>query len=520
MTSSRSRVSDDRSAAPEVAAVLHELGIEPTNAGAWTGAPLATTGRVLPSTNPATGEPIAAVRLATLADYEAVARSAQEAFLVWREWPAPRRGEVVRRLAERLRRHREALGRLVTLEVGKILSEGRGEVQEMIDMGDLAVGMSRQLYGKTLHSERPAHRMFEQWHPLGPVGVITAFNFPVAVWAWNAMVAAVCGDSLIWKPSLQAPLTAIAVTRLAAEVLRENDAPAIFNLVVGDDAEVGHALVRDRRVPLLSATGSVRMGREVAPVVAERMGRALLELGGNNGIVVLDDADLDLALRAVVFAAAGTAGQRCTTCRRLFLERGIAERFRDRLLDVYRSIRIGDPWHEDTLVGPLIGEPAVAAAERAVEEARRHGAQILCGGRRLDRPGHFFAPTLVAAPPELPLLAEETFAPILYLVEVDDLEHAIRLHNDVPQGLSSAIFTSDLRAAERFLSVTGSDCGIANVNIGTSGAEIGGAFGGEKDTGGGREAGSDAWQLYMRRQTCTINWGRDLPLAQGVRFEV
>jgi aldehyde dehydrogenase (NAD+) len=510
----------ERRTAPDAATILGQLGIEASNAGAWTAAPIATTGPTLASTNPATGEPIASVRLAERADYERVARAAHEAFLEWREWPAPRRGEVVRQLAARLREHQEALGLLVTLEVGKIRSEGRGEVQEMIDMGDLAVGMSRQLYGRTMHSERPAHRMYEQWHPLGPVGVITAFNFPVAVWAWNAMVAAVCGDSLIWKPSLQAPLVAIAVTRLASAVLRENDAPAIFNLVIGTDDEVGRALVGDRRVPLISATGSVRMGREIAPVVAERMGRALLELGGNNGIVVLDDADLDLALRAVVFAAAGTAGQRCTTSRRLFLQRGIARRFRERLLDAYSSIRVGDPWDETTLVGPLIGEEAAAMAEHALAAARREGALVLCGGHRLERPGHYFAPTLVAAPPDLSLLQEETFAPILYLLEVDDLEHAISLHNDVPQGLSSAIFTTDLRAAERFLSVTGSDCGIANVNIGTSGAEIGGAFGGEKDTGGGREAGSDAWKLYMRRQTCTINWGRDLPLAQGVKFEV
>jgi aldehyde dehydrogenase (NAD+) len=520
MTSPRRPARARRSAAADSAAVLGQLGIDAANSGAWTASPIATSGSELASTNPATGEPIARVRLATNVDYEQVARAAHDAFLQWREWPAPRRGDVVRQLAARLRHHQEALGRLVTLEVGKIRTEGRGEVQEMIDMGDLAVGMSRQLYGRTMHSERPAHRMYEQWHPLGPVGVITAFNFPVAVWAWNAMVAAVCGDSLIWKPSLQAPLSAIAVTRLAAAVLRENDAPPIFNLVIGTDDEVGRALVDDHRVPLISATGSVRMGRQIAPAVAQRMGRALLELGGNNGIVVLDDADLDLALRAVVFAAAGTAGQRCTTCRRLFLQRGIAKRFRDRLVEAYASIRVGDPWDEDTLVGPLIGEPAVAMAERAIAEARRHGAEVLCGGHRLDRPGHFFAPTLVAAPERLPLLQEETFAPILYLVEVDDLEHAIRLHNDVPQGLSSAIFTSDVRAAERFLSVTGSDCGIANVNIGTSGAEIGGAFGGEKDTGGGREAGSDAWKLYMRRQTCTINWGRDLPLAQGVKFEV
>jgi aldehyde dehydrogenase (NAD+) len=520
MTTTQRPTRAPRTAAPDAAGVLASLGIEAVNDGALTSASSAGTGPIVASIDPATGEPIASVRCASRDEYEQVARGAQQAFLEWREWPAPRRGEVVRQLAARLRDHQEALGRLVTFEVGKIVSEGRGEVQEMIDMGDLAVGMSRQLYGKTMHSERPAHRMYEQWHPLGPVGVITAFNFPVAVWAWNAMVAAVCGDALIWKPSLQAPLTAIAVTRIAAQVLRENGAPSIFNLVIGADDEVGRALVADRRLPLVSATGSVRMGREVGAVIAQRMGRALLELGGNNGIVVLDDADLDLALRAVVFAAAGTAGQRCTTCRRLFLQRGIAGELRDRLLDAYASIRIGDPSDESTLMGPLISESAVSTAERAVADAQRRRAKVLTGGKRIDRPGFYFEPTLISAPEDLPLLREETFAPILYLVEVDDLDHAIRLHNDVPQGLSSAIFTSSVRAAERFLSVTGSDCGIANVNIGTSGAEIGGAFGGEKDTGGGREAGSDAWKLYMRRQTCTINWGRDLPLAQGVRFEV
>jgi aldehyde dehydrogenase (NAD+) len=504
----------------DVTALLDRLGLDQSNSGAWAGSPLATTGPEIVSTNPATGEPIASVRSATAADYESVAQASVAAFEQWREWPAPRRGEVVRQLTSRLRDEKEALGRLVTLEVGKIFSEGLGEVQEMIDMGDLAVGMSRQLYGKTMHSERASHRMYEQWHPLGPVGIITAFNFPVAVWAWNAMVAAVCGDSMIWKPSLQAPLTALAVTKIAREVLEQNDAPPIFNLIIGSDQEVGETLVADTRVPLISATGSVRMGRHVSQKVAGRMGRCLLELGGNNGIVVLDDADPELALRAVLFAAAGTAGQRCTTCRRLFVQRGIAGTLRERLLQAYPSIPVGDPATESTLLGPLISPEAVDAAERAVAQAREQGAEVLCGGGRLDRAGYFFPPTLVAAPGDLPLLQVETFAPILYLVEFDELDDAIRLHNEVPQGLSSALFTRDLRAAERFLSATGSDCGIANINIGTSGAEIGGAFGGEKETGGGREAGSDSWKAYMRRQTCTINWSDELPLAQGVRFEL
>jgi aldehyde dehydrogenase (NAD+) len=371
-----------------------------------------------------------------------------------------------------------------------------------------------------MHSERPQHRMFEQWHPLGPVGIITAFNFPVAVWAWNAMVAAVCGDSMVWKPSHQAPLAALATTRIAQRVLAANGAPPIFNLLIGGRSGVGERLVADPRFLLISATGSVRMGKQVGQVVAERLGRSLLELGGNNGILVLDDADLDLALRAVLFAAVGTAGQRCTTTRRLFLQRGIAAEMKRRLLDAYRSIRVGDPMEADTLMGPLIDRQAVENMQHALATVREQGGRVLHGGRVLDRPGFFVEPTLVEVPRPLPITCDETFAPILYLFEFDDLDEGIRMHNDVPQGLSSAIFTLNLRHAERFLAVTGSDCGIANVNIGTSGAEIGGAFGGEKETGGGREAGSDSWKAYMRRQTCTVNRGEALPLAQGVEFEV
>ncbi|HTQ78627.1 MAG TPA: aldehyde dehydrogenase family protein, partial [Thermoanaerobaculia bacterium] len=465
-----------------VASTLEALGLASENPGAFDGSWIETSGERIESINPATGEPLAAVRMATLDDYERVATASVQAFEEWRTWPAPQRGEVVRQLGEELRKHKEALGRLVTLEVGKILTEGLGEVQEMIDMCDLAVGMSRQLFGLSMHSERPKHRMYEQWHPLGPVGIITAFNFPVAVWAWNAAVAAVCGDSMIWKPSHQAPLTALAVTKIADRVLRANNAPPIFNLAVAGRTGVSERLVADRRLPLISATGSVRMGREIGKVAADRFGRTLLELGGNNGLLVMDDADLDLAFRAVVFAAVGTAGQRCTTTRRLFLQKGIAAEMKRRLVAAYGSIRIGDPAEPGTLMGPLIDENAVNNMMKALETVKSQGGRVLYGGKRLDRPGFFVEPTLVEAAPHMPITCEETFAPILYLFEFDTLDEAIALHNAVPQGLSSAIFTLNMRSAERFLSATGSDCGIANVNIGTSGAEIGGAFGGEKET--------------------------------------
>jgi aldehyde dehydrogenase (NAD+) len=503
-----------------IAQHLASLGLEAENSGAFAGRWLDTGGDVFESINPASEEALAGVRLATREDYEEVAAATEDAFAAWRLWPAPKRGEVVRRLGLELRRHKQELGALVTLEVGKILSEGLGEVQEMIDMADLAVGMSRQLYGKTMHSERPEHRMYEQWHPLGPTGIITAFNFPVAVWAWNATVAAVCGNATIWKPSPKAPLTAIATTRIAQRVLDECEAPPIFNLVIGADDEVGETMIRDRRLRLVSATGSVRMGRHVGSVVAQRLGKSLLELGGNNGIVVLDDADVDLAVRAILFAAVGTAGQRCTTCRRLFLQRGIAPRIKEQLVAAYGSVRRGNPLEPGTLLGPLIDGQAVESMLAALAEAERQGARILFGGKAAEVRGYFVQPTLVEARPDMPIVAEETFAPVLYLFEFDDLDEAIAAHNAVPQGLSSALFTRDLQAAERFLAATGSDTGIANVNIGTSGAEIGGAFGGEKDTGGGREAGSDAWKLYMRRQTCTVNWGTELPLAQGVVFDL
>ncbi len=500
--------------------LLHRLGIDEHNPGAFCGRWLDTTGKPLESRNPATGELLATVATVGEGDYEVVAATAVEAFAAWRTWTAPARGEIVRQLGNELRRHKDDLGRLVSLEAGKVLSEGLGEVQEMIDMADLAVGMSRQLYGLSMHSERPQHRMYEQWHPLGPVGIITAFNFPVAVWAWNAMVAAVCGDSMIWKPSQKTPLCGLAIGRIAERVLAANDAPPIFGLAIGDRHQVGGPLVADRRVPLISATGSVTMGRAIGKVVADRLGRSLLELGGNNGIAVMDDADLDLALRAVLFAAVGTAGQRCTTNRRLLLQRGIAGEMKRRLIDAYGSVRIGNPLDPSTLMGPLIDEGAVDDMMRALETVRQQGGKVLYGGERHELGGCYVQPTLVEAPAGMPITCEETFAPILYLTEFDDLDEAIELHNSVPQGLSSAIFTLNMRSAERFLAATGSDCGIANVNIGTSGAEIGGAFGGEKETGGGREAGSDSWKLYMRRQTCTLNWGDDLPLAQGVEFDV
>jgi aldehyde dehydrogenase (NAD+) len=409
---------------------------------------------------------------------------------------------------------------LVTLETGKIRSEGEGEVQEMIDMADFALGLSRQLYGLTIASERPEHRLVEHWQPLGPVGVITAFNFPVAVWAWNALIAAVCGDAVVWKPSPETPLTAIAVQKIAGEAAAQMGRPGVFALCTGGAEDVGERMLADRRLPLISATGSCRMGARAAEVVGRRMGRTLLELGGNNAMIVAPSADLDLAVRAVVFAAAGTAGQRCTTLRRLFVHESIHDELLARIVTAYRSLRIGDPWDDGVLVGPLINARAVAAMERALGLATEQGGVLACGGRRIDRPGFFVEPAVVRARGELPIAAEETFAPILYVWSYSDLDAAIDAHNAVEQGLSSAIFTNDLREAERFLSDRGSDCGIANVNVGTSGAEIGGAFGGEKATGGGREAGSDSWKAYMRRQTCTINGGRTLPLAQGVRFDL
>jgi aldehyde dehydrogenase (NAD+) len=501
--------------------LLSRLGLSEINSGAWAGGALDTSGgELVASENPTTGETIASVALASPEHYEQVVAAAQDAFLRWRMLPAPKRGEIVREMGDAMRQHKDDLGRLVTLEVGKILSEGLGEVQESIDMADLCVGMSRQLFGLSMHSERDRHRMYEQWHPLGPIGVITAFNFPNAVWAWNALVALVCGDTVIWKPSLKAPLTAIATHRLLNEVLERHGYGGAIGLIIGSDAEIGETMINDSRLPLISATGSTRMGRHVNKAVAGRLGRCLLELGGNNAIIVEESADLDLALRGILFGAVGTAGQRCTSTRRLFLHRSIAADLTARLASAYKQVRIGDPLAEGTLMGPLIDGLAVQMYADAIEQLKAQGGKILAGGEVLDGPGHFVTPTLVAATPDMAICRHETFAPILYVFEYEDLSEAIAMQNDVPQGLSSAIFTDSFRSTERFLSHEGSDCGIANVNIGTSGAEIGGAFGGEKETGGGREAGSDSWKAYMRRQTCTLNWSPDLPLAQGVVFDL
>ena len=473
----------------------------------------------LRSISPIDGQCLGIVRAASVKQLDAAIAASTTAFNAWRTVPAPARGEVVRKMADALRANKEALGALVTLEMGKSLSEGLGEVQEMIDMADLAVGMSRQLYGRAMHSERPSHRMMEQWHPLGPVGCITAFNFPVAVWSWNAFVAFVCGDSVIWKPSEQTPLTSIAVQKIVCTVLEGEDRALIgLSTLVPGGAVLGAQLAADPRVPLVSATGSTRMGRSVAPVVAARFGRCLLELGGNNALIVLADADLDLAVRAIVFGAVGTAGQRCTSTRRVLVEASIAGALEDKLVSAYKSLKIGDPRLGENLVGPLASRRAVDGMMAALEVVRAQGGEVIYGGGYHEAGACYAVPAIVRAARGLPKMAEETFAPVVYLVEVSDLADAVAANNEVAQGLSSAIFTSDLKAAERFLSTTGSDCGIANINIGTSGAEIGGAFGGEKETGGGREAGSDAWKQYMRRQTCTVNYGDELPLAQGVEF--
>jgi len=505
--------------AARVEAILERLEIEPVNSGAcggeWLPVPL---GPELDSINPADGSLIAKVQTAGPREYERVVQRAQEAFEGWRMTPAPKRGEIVRDIGNELRQHKADLGALVTIEMGKILAEGLGEVQEMIDIADFAVGLSRQLYGLTMHSERPGHRMYEQWHPLGVVGVISAFNFPVAVWSWNAMIAAVCGDCVVWKPSSQTPLTAIAVQKICHRVFERHGLRGVFNLVIGEGRTVGESLIEDRRVPLVSFTGSTQAGRHVAEVVARRLGRTILELGGNNAIIVMNDANLDLALRAVVFGSVGTAGQRCTTTRRLFLQRGVAARLTEALIAAYKQVKIGNPLDESTVMGPLVSRDAVSDMLRGLETIQQQGGEILYGGRNLG--GCFVEPALVRARPGMPILNEEIFAPILYLIEFNSLEEAIDRHNGVPQGLSSAMFTTNLISAETFLSHRGSDCGIANINIGTSGAEIGGAFGGEKETGGGREAGSDSWKAYMRRQTNTINWSADLPLAQGIKFQL
>ncbi len=501
--------------------IMTELGLSDLNPGASTGvgwwSSLSIESR-FDSRNPATGDVIARVVPATEADYERVVGEAQRAFAQWRLVPAPKRGEIIRLIGQALRDKKDALGSLVSLEVGKIKAEGDGEVQEMIDMADFAVGQSRMLYGQTMHSERPSHRMYEQWHPLGPIGVLTAFNFPMAVWAWNAFIAAIAGDTVVWKPSPKAPLCAIAVQRICNRVMEQQGLSGIFSLVITDRIDLAETMVRDGRLPLISFTGSVPVGRQIAQAVGARLGRTLLELSGNNAVIVDETADLDLAIRAILFGAVGTAGQRCTTTRRLFVQESRSGELVSRLVSAYKQVQIGDPLKAGVLMGPLIDQAAVHTYREAIEEIKKEGGEILCGGHVLPGPGNFVEPTIVLAQNRWPTVQRETFAPILYLMTYKTLDEAIAMQNDVPQGLSSALFTNHLRQSEQFLSAVGSDCGIANINLGTSGAEIGGAFGGEKTTGGGREAGSDAWKFYMRRQTNTINWSGELPLAQGITF--
>ncbi|MCH8558439.1 MAG: aldehyde dehydrogenase family protein [Balneolia bacterium] len=506
---------------------LSNLGLSGLNYGTSTGQQRLGSeknSKTITSYSPADGSVIGEVTLTTRAEYDEVVAASQKAFDTWRMMPAPQRGEIVRQIGLALRKHKDDLGRLVSWEMGKIYQEGLGEVQEMIDICDFAVGLSRQLYGFTMHSERPRHRMYDQYHPLGPVGVISAFNFPVAVWSWNAMLAAVCGDTVIWKPSEKTPLTAVACQNIVAEVLKENDLPEGIFCLINGDREVGEWLTTDKRIPLISATGSTRMGKEVAKVVGDRLGKTILELGGNNAIIISDQADIEMAVRATVFGAVGTAGQRCTSTRRIIIHENVYDQVKSRLLEIYEKVTIGNPLEETTLVGPLIDKDAVATMQRALEQVKKEGGSVIFGGEVMEgegfENGHYVRPAVCEVKNEFDIVQSETFAPILYLMKYSTLDEAIHMHNDVVQGLSSSIFTLNMREAETFLSHVGSDCGIANVNIGTSGAEIGGAFGGEKETGGGRESGSDAWKAYMRRQTNTINWSDELPLAQGIKFDV
>jgi len=504
--------------------VLSALGLSKENAGTFTGRSFSSDGPMLESFSPVDGELIGKVSTTTAEEYERVVRTAQEAYLIWRKMPAPKRGEIVRQFGDRLRAHKDTLGRLVSYEMGKSLQEGLGEVQEMIDICDFAVGLSRQLYGLTMHSERPGHRMYEQWHPLGIVGIVSAFNFPVAVWSWNASLAWVCGDVCIWKGSEKTPLCSIACQHIWNEVARENDLPEGISSVVTGDYKVGEWMTRDERIPLISATGSTRMGRIVGAAVASRFGRSLLELGGNNAIIVTPHADLKMTVIGTVFGACGTAGQRCTSTRRLIIHESIFDEVKEKLISAYGQLRIGNPLDQSNHVGPLIDKAAVEAYLNAITTGLSQGALPVVEGGVLEGQGYttgcYVKPCIMEVPDSsLPIVQQETFAPILYIMKYRTLEEAIAMQNGVKQGLSSAIMTTDMREAEQFLSVNGSDCGIANVNIGTSGAEIGGAFGGEKETGGGRESGSDAWKVYMRRQTNTINYSSSLPLAQGIKFD-
>lgn len=505
---------------------LKKLGIEGTNFGTSTGQNFfgSKNEQTISSHTPIDGTQIADTTVTTREDYDRVVERAQEAFQEWRMVPAPKRGEIVRQIGLELRKHKDDLGRLVTYEMGKIYQEGLGEVQEMIDICDFAVGQSRMLYGKTMQSERPQHRMYEQWHPLGITGIISAFNFPVAVYSWNAMIAAICGNVMIWKGSEKTPLCAVAVQNIIAKVLKRNDlSEGIFNLVTGG-REVGEWMTNDTRIPLISATGSIRMGKEVAKTVGARLGKTILELGGNNAIIVTKNADLEMAARATVFGAVGTCGQRCTSTRRLVVHEEVFDQLKNRLVEIYKDVNIGNPLDEDTLVGPLVDEQAAENMQNALKEVQQAGGEIVYGGETVEMKklsgGQYVRPAIVIAENEYDIVQEETFAPILYLIKYSDLDDAIAKHNGVKQGLSSSMFTLNMREAETFLSARGSDCGIANINVGTSGAEIGGAFGGEKETGGGRESGSDAWKAYMRRQTNTINWSDEMPLAQGIEFDV
>tara|TARA_Y100001970_G_scaffold61246_1_gene78181 strand:- start:3644 stop:5164 length:1521 start_codon:yes stop_codon:yes gene_type:complete len=503
--------------------ILEKLNIKNENYGSCVGGEewFETSDKgVIDSINPTTGELIAKVYKCSESDYDKVINASNEAFEEWRMVPAPKRGELIRLMGNALRENKDLLGSLVALEMGKIKAEGDGEVQEMIDIADFAVGLSRQLYGLTMHSERPMHRMYEQWHPIGNVGIISAFNFPVAVWAWNAFIAAVCGDISIWKPSSKTTLCSIAVQNICNDVLKKEGYKGIFNLIIGSGSVIGEKLVNDKNVPLISATGSTRMGKRIGEVVGSRLGKVILELGGNNAIIVDETANMDLVVPAIAFGAVGTAGQRCTSTRRIFVHESIEKELVDKLLNAYKQVNIGDPLDSSTLMGPLIDQFAVDDYLAAIDKVKEEGGQVLYGGNVVNRKGFFVEPTIVKAENHYNIVQEETFAPILYIMTFSTLDEAIELHNSVPQGLSSSIFTNNVINAETFLSHKGSDCGIANVNIGTSGAEIGGAFGGEKETGGGRESGSDSWKAYMRRQTNTMNWSTDLPLAQGIKFDI
>jgi aldehyde dehydrogenase (NAD+) len=503
--------------------ILNNLGINEISMGSCVGGEKWVnndSSNYIESFNPTNGELLGKVQLCNENDYEKIIEASNQAFVEWKMVPAPIRGQLILEMANELRNKKDDLGNLVSLEMGKIKAEGDGEVQEMIDIADFAVGLSRQLYGLTMHSERPNHRMYEQWHPLGNIGIISAFNFPVAVWAWNAFIAAICGNISIWKPSSKTPLCAVAIQNICNDVLNRNGYKGIFNLIIGRGSIIGEKFINDNRVSLISATGSTAMGKKVAKAVGSRLGKTILELGGNNAIIVDESANMDLAIPGIVFGSVGTAGQRCTSTRRIIVHSSIYDKLIDKLINAYKQVRIGNPLKANILMGPLIDSKAIDDFMQALKQVKEEGGEVLYGGNIIQREGYFVEPTIVKAENHYKIVQDETFAPILYIMKYNNLDEAIDLHNSVPQGLSSSIFTNSIISSETFLSYKGSDCGIANVNIGTSGAEIGGAFGGEKETGGGRESGSDAWKAYMRRQTNTINWSKELPLAQGIKFDL